>query len=82
MSVTIESAEVERLLAEIVGMTGESEMEALRRALAERKERLAPQRAARLMAFLENEVWPIIPDEQRGVRLSKAEEEELLGYDE
>ena len=83
MAIRIEEAEVERLLAEVVRLTGESETEAVRNALAERLERLAPTtRERRLRAFLEDDVWPNIPPEQLGVRLTKAEEARLLGYDE
>lgn len=61
MALTIKSPEVERLLDEVVRMTGESKTEAVRKALAERQERLVLTRviqpkATRLMAFLEDEV--------------------------
>ena len=87
MALNIKSPEVERLLDEVVRLTGESKTEAVRKALAERQERLALTRAAqpratRLMNFLEDEVWPHIPPEQLGISLSKAEEEALLGYGE
>ena len=32
------------------------------------------------MRFLESEVWPKIPDDEKGRRLSHDEEDELLGY--
>jgi hypothetical protein len=40
------------------------------------------ERAARLRRVLEREIWPTIPAEVTGTRLSKAEEEVILGYSE
>lgn len=83
MALTIASPEIERLLDDVVQMTGESRMEAVRQALVERQERLTVSRtslphADRLHAFLEKEVWPRVPEEERGRRLTKEEEEALL----
>lgn len=75
--------ETERLAAELAELAGESKTEAIRKALEERRQRLAPSapdRVARLRRFLEEEVWPTIPSDLRGKRLSKQEEEEILGY--
>jgi antitoxin VapB len=85
MALTIENPEAERLAAEVAEMAGESQTEAVRKALEERRQRLAsqsasPDRVARLRRFLEEEVWPQIPPDVRGKRLTKAEEEEILGY--
>ncbi len=33
-----------------------------------------------MQKFLEEEVWPKIPDDVRGKELTKAEREEILGY--
>ena len=87
MALNIKNAEVERLAAQVAGLAGENKTEAVRRALAERKERLAMRhvatdRQARLQAFLDEEVWPLIPPAQRGRRLSAEEEEAILGYGE
>lgn len=30
--------------------------------------------------FLENEVWPLVSADQRGTRLTRTEEDDLLGY--
>jgi hypothetical protein len=35
-----------------------------------------------LLAFLQDEIWPQIPKELLGTRLTKAEEEEILGFGE
>jgi antitoxin VapB len=85
MALNIKNEEVERLAAEVARMTGESKTEAIRRALAERRQRLtyrvAPgDREAHAVRFLEREVWPRIPEDQLGRRLSRDEEDEILGY--
>jgi antitoxin VapB len=87
VAINIKSPEVERLLAEVAGLTGETKTEAVRKALEERKERLqlrvaGGNRRARLLRFLEREVWPAIPKEELGRTLSKSEEESILGYGE
>jgi len=84
MGLNINNAEVERLAAEIAEITGESKTEAVRVALTERRERLAHQLASRpkgasFLRFLQEEVWPRIPDEELGRRLTRCEEEEILG---
>jgi len=85
VALNIKNEEAERLAAEVARMTGETKTEAIRRALAERRQRLAyrlnpDDREARALRFLEREVWPRIPDDQLGRRLSREEEDEILGY--
>jgi antitoxin VapB len=85
MPLNIKNSEVERLIEEIAQITGESKTEAVRRALQERRERLAfrvdgESRQARLVRFLEQEVWPLVPREELGRRLSREEEDAILGY--
>lgn len=85
MALNIKNEEVERLATEVAHITGETKTEAIRRALAERRQRLsyriaAGDRQQRALRFLEREVWPRIPAGQLGRRLSRAEEEEILGY--
>jgi antitoxin VapB len=85
MALNIKNDEVERLAAEVARMTGESKTEAIRRALAERRQRLAyrvnlTDRQPRALRFLETEVWPRIPADQLGRRLSRDEEDQILGY--
>jgi antitoxin VapB len=86
MALNIKNKDVERLLDEVIKITGESKTEAVRRALEERRQRLALRAGARpdevrLFAFLKDEVWPQIPAELLGTRLSK-QEEDILGYGE
>jgi antitoxin VapB len=73
MALNIKNTDVERLAAEVARMTGESKTEAIRRALEERKGRLAlrarKQRRASVPRFLEREVWPAVPRRLLGRRL-------------
>jgi antitoxin VapB len=84
MPLNIKNAEVERLAAEVARLTGESKTEAIRRALDERRRRLKSvspgERRARVLRFLEKQVWPRVPKHQIGRRLSRTEEDEILGY--
>lgn len=85
VAINIKNREVERLVSEVSELTGESKTEAVRKALAERKERLQLQvasdnREARLRRFLEEELWPTVPADELGRTLTRAEEEAILGY--
>jgi antitoxin VapB len=65
MALNIKNAEVENLAAEVSHITGETKTEAIRRALEERRQRLAfhvvhQNRAEELRSFLEREVWSVI----------------------
>lgn len=84
MALNLKNAAVERLAAEVARLTGESKTEAIRRALDERRRRLtgpeAGQRRARVLRFLEKQVWPTLHADQRGRRLTREEEDNILGY--
>lgn len=85
MSLNIKNQEVVDLIDDVVRLTGESKTEAVRRALEERRARLAyryaaSDRAARLARFLQTEVWPVVPADQLGVVLTRAQEDQILGY--
>jgi antitoxin VapB len=85
MPLNIKDPETERLAAEVATLTGETKTGAIRRALQERKERLSyrvarRERSADLRRFLEQEIWPVVPESALGRRLSRQEEEDLLGY--
>jgi antitoxin VapB len=85
MALNIKSPEVEKLVETLAAMTRESKTEAVRRALLERRERLSLQQARRepgsdFLRYLEEEVWPKAPPDQLGRRLSRDEEDEILGY--
>jgi antitoxin VapB len=85
MGLNIKNPEVEALAAEVAELAGETKTEAIRRALAERRDRLRYRRSradarAAALAFLEHEIWPRVPKAQRGHRPTAAEEAEILGY--
>lgn len=96
MALNIEDKETEQLAAEIAKLTGETESDAVRRALRERRDRLGletgpttrtgrprrrPRTAEEMRRFMEEEIWPFIPEENRGgLPMSKAERARLLGY--
>ena len=88
MALNIKNREVEELAAEVAKMAGESKTEAIRKALAERRQRLereweSPQdRLARVRRFFEEEIWPLVPPEELGKPMSKEELEEILGFGE
>lgn len=84
MALSIKNPEVEQLAAEVASLAGETKTEAVRQALLERRARLGGEDRARLkkerlLRFLETELWPSVPADQLGKRLTKAEEEEILG---
>ena len=85
MALNIKNLEVEELASEVARLAKETKTEAIRRALLERKARLRLRpspltRRARLEALLRNRIWPEIPAEIRGARLTKEEREKILGY--
>jgi antitoxin VapB len=85
MALNIKNVDVERLAAEVADLAGESKTEAIRRALIERRSRLVyrtagGERGDRIRAFLRREVWPVVPVEERGRRLTRRREDALLGY--
>ena len=85
MALNIKNADVERLAAEVAGLAGETKTEAIRRALEERKSRLAlrvvrKDRRADFIRFLARDIWPKIPRRMLGRRLSRKEEDAILGY--
>jgi antitoxin VapB len=88
MALTIKNPETERLAHEVAELAGETETEAVRKALEERKLRLVPreappdmaERVERLRKYLEEKVWPNVPAELREKGISKQEREEILGY--
>ena len=84
MALNLKNPEVERLAAEVARLTGESKTEAIRRSLDERRQRLrgvpASARRRRVLRFLERRVWSAIPKDQLGRRLTREEEDRLLGF--
>lgn len=84
MPLNIKNLEVERLAAEVAQMARETKTEAIRRALEDRKARLAfktssQDRIRQLKDYLQKEVWPHIPTSVRGKKMTKREREAILG---
>jgi len=76
---------VERLAADVASLAGETKTGAIRRALADRKQRLLenPVRAGkreRLRSLLEERIWPEIPRRLLGKSISRKERERIPGY--
>ena len=90
MGLNITDTETEKLAAEIAEMTGDTKTGAVRQALREKKKRLERQTGSAegkpkrpLLEFFEEEIWPLIPEEERGKRsLTKEEVEDILGFGE
>lgn len=84
MGLNIKNPEVERLAAEVAAATGESKTEAIRRALLDRKERLAlpslEERVRRFREGMELDVWSKLPPEILGKPIPGEEQDEILGY--
>lgn len=85
MALNIKNPRVERLAAEVAKLARESKTEAIGRALEERKARLASRvirrdRRTEFLAFLQREIWPKVPRKHRRRRLTRMEEDALLGY--
>lgn len=87
MALNIKNHTVEKLLDDIVSLTGESKTEAVKKALEERHYRLKlnptqTKSRERLFEFLEEEIWSQIPNDLLGKSMSKQEKESILGYGE
>lgn len=85
MALNIKNPEVEQLAEEVARLTGETKTESIRRALVERRARLrlrvvARDRKAEMLDYLAREVWPAVPKRVLGQRLTKREEDRILGY--
>lgn len=85
MSLNIKNPEVEALVDEVARLTGESKTEAVRKALSERRARLVFRdggrpRGERFLEFLRDSVWPEAPPGELGRRLTREQEDEILGY--
>jgi antitoxin VapB len=87
MALNIKDEETEKLAAEVAELAGESKTGAVRQALRERRDRLElgkggkVRRRGDLLRFLETEIWPLIPEQERcKPPMTKAEREEILGY--
>jgi antitoxin VapB len=87
VALNIKDPETERLAAEVAALTGTTKTGAVRYALrqvlqAQSHASSVRQREERLTRFLEEEIWPLVPPDQLGKPVSKAEREEILGFGE
>ncbi len=84
MALNIKDPETERLAAEVAALTCQTKTGAVRYALRQVLQAKSPpsvtRREERLIRFLEEEIWPLIPPDQLGEPVSKAEREEILGF--
>jgi len=85
VALNIKNLEVQRLAEEVARLAGETKTESIRRALEERRARLRLRvvkrdREAEILRYLEGEVWPSVPKHVLGHRVTKREEDRILGY--
>ncbi len=85
MALNIKDSETEQLAAEVAEMTGNTKTGAIRDALRAQRDQLAArdstvERDRRALRFLQEEIWPQIPDDFRNAVITKADREEILGY--
>lgn len=85
MPLNIKNPEAEALAAEVASLAGESKTEAIRVALLERRQRLKARRGqeskeVRIERLLTERIWPQIPSNVLGRKISKREKERILGY--
>jgi antitoxin VapB len=85
MALNIKNPEAEQLASEVAALTGETKTEAIRVALFERKQRLRLRRGqeskqVRVDRLLSERIWPQIPRNMLGRKVSKREKERILGY--
>jgi antitoxin VapB len=69
----------------VAGLARETKTEAIRRALVERRARLQaragkPGGRKSLREYLEQNVWPLMPAGELGRVMTRAEEDQILGY--
>jgi antitoxin VapB len=85
MALNIKNPDVEKLAADVADLAGETKTEAIRKSLAERKLRLElaagkQDRTKELLEFFERDVWPKLPADVLGRKITRQEEEQILGF--
>ena len=83
MALNIKNAEVERLAEEVARLTGESKPRpfgACPSASSGLPTAHPNDRESRIRRYLEREVWPLVPADEVGRRLTAEEEEPILGF--
>jgi len=84
MALNIKNTRTEALAVEVAKLSGQSKTGAITSALEMHRRRLLMERtgigrAAHLRRFLEEEIWPAIPQDLLGTPITKAEREAILG---
>jgi antitoxin VapB len=87
VTLTIKNIEVEQLATELARVTHDTKTGAIQRALYDRLGRVRlrgtdGKRAARILRFMQKEVWPRIPVDRLGHPPDGAEHARILGYGE
>jgi antitoxin VapB len=85
MPLNIKNPEVEKMIREISDRTGETKTEAVRKAVQERRRQLRYRaqdvdKVQRFRRFLQQEIWPLVPAKERRRKLTRKQEEAILGY--
>ena len=84
MALNLKNPEVDALATEVAVLAKESKTEAVRQALLERKARLiavyVPQKRSERAASILREFRATLSDAVRGKRLSREEEDDILGF--
>ena len=85
MALNIKNADVETLAGEVANLAHETKTEAIRKALEERRARLRARSSTgsgrkSLQAYLEQNVWPLMPASELGRVMPRDEEDQILGY--
>lgn len=78
MPITIEDPELEQFIRELADEKEVDDVEAIRALVV--KHRDVERRLASVMEWLRNDVWPHIPPEHLGKRITREEKAVLLGY--
>ena len=78
MPITIDDPELEQFIHELAEENGGDDVEAIRALVL--KHRDVQRRLASAMEWLQNDVWPHIPPEHLGRRMTRAEKAAALGY--
>ncbi|MCX6599528.1 MAG: type II toxin-antitoxin system VapB family antitoxin [Acidobacteria bacterium] len=84
MALSLKNPEVDQLAAQVAQMANETKTEAVRRALLERRDRLSmnasPLTRMERAADILREIRASLPAEAKGRRLTREEEDEILGF--
>ena len=85
MAPNIKNAGAERLTAKVAALAGETKTDAVQVAQGERKQQpratgIRESKQVRVDRLLRERIWPQIPKNVFGRRITKREEDRILGY--